>query len=163
PMSEVYRSFTKQPRPARVPLGATRLPLNAPVEITMLAKRHKGKAILPPGMPPSDNYSRGYLVDGELYVAGIGSAKESVPERVAGPGEAGGRSGGDVDAGHGRGPGLPQRPQRLRSHEQGVPDILHGRQAAHAGDGGRGQVAGEPQDHDDLRRSEGQEVRRDGP
>ena len=82
PMSEVYRTFTTQPRPARVPLGATRLPLDAPVEITMIAKRQKGKAILPPDMPPSDNYSRGFLVGDELYVAGIGSAQEAVEDRV---------------------------------------------------------------------------------
>ena len=33
-------------------------------------------------MPPSDNYSRGFLVGDELYVAGIGSAQEAVEDRV---------------------------------------------------------------------------------
>ncbi len=82
PMTAVYTSFVKQPRPARVPLGATKLPLNSPVEITMLASRHKGKPILPPGMDPSENYSRGFLANNELYLAGIGSVKESIQERV---------------------------------------------------------------------------------
>ncbi|MFN0165380.1 MAG: RidA family protein [Bryobacteraceae bacterium] len=80
PMGDVYRTFTSPPRPARVPLGATRLDLGAPVEITMRARKTKGRAILPAGMEPSDNYSRGFLAGPELYVAGIGSAKESVEE-----------------------------------------------------------------------------------
>ncbi len=82
PMSEAYRTFTMDPRPARVPIGARKLPLNSPVEITMLAKLNKGKAILPPDMAPSENYSRGFLAGNELYVAGIGSTKESVQDRV---------------------------------------------------------------------------------
>lgn len=82
PMSEVYRTFTSEPRPARVPFGARKLPLNSAVEITMLASTQKGKPILPAGMPPSENYSRGYLVGNELYVSGIGSPKENVAERV---------------------------------------------------------------------------------
>ncbi len=80
PMGDVYRTFTSPPRPARVPLGATRLDLGAPVEITMRARKTKGRPILPAGMEPSDNYSRGFLAGPEFYVAGIGSAKESVEE-----------------------------------------------------------------------------------
>ncbi|MBM3740206.1 MAG: hypothetical protein FJW39_31015 [Acidobacteria bacterium] len=83
PMSEPYRVFTQPPRPARVPLGAIRLPFDSPVEITMRARREKGRPILPGGMEPSDNYSRGFLSGNELYVAGIGSAKDHVEEGVA--------------------------------------------------------------------------------
>ena len=80
PMGEVYRTFTTQPRPARVPLGATRLPAGALVSITMTARTAKGTAVLPAGMEPSENYSRGYLAADTLYVAGIGSAKTSLEE-----------------------------------------------------------------------------------
>ncbi len=80
PMGDVYRTFTSQPRPARVPLGATRLPGEAPVSITMIAHTAKGSPVLPKGMEPSDNYSRGYKVGDKLYVAGIGSAKPSMEE-----------------------------------------------------------------------------------
>jgi enamine deaminase RidA (YjgF/YER057c/UK114 family) len=80
PMGDVYRTFTSQPRPARVPLGATRLPGDAPVSITMIAHTGKGSPVLPHGMDPSDNYSRGYLVDGTLYVAGIGSTQASLED-----------------------------------------------------------------------------------
>ena len=82
PMSEVYRTFTSEPRPARVPFGARKLPLNSAIEITMLACTQKGKPILPAEMPSSENYSRGFQVGNELYVSGIGSPKENVTERV---------------------------------------------------------------------------------
>ncbi|MBM3786325.1 MAG: hypothetical protein FJW30_18350 [Acidobacteria bacterium] len=83
PMSEPYRVFMQPPRPARVPLGATRLLLDSPVEITMRARREKGRPILPAGMEPSENYSWGFLIGNELYVAGIGSAKDQVEKGVA--------------------------------------------------------------------------------
>ncbi|MSU70380.1 MAG: hypothetical protein EXS39_06345 [Opitutaceae bacterium] len=77
-VTEVYQSLTKLPCPARLPLGASKLPLNAPVEITVLAKLHPGRAIRPLG----EDYSGGVLVDHELYLTGIGSAKESVQAQV---------------------------------------------------------------------------------
>jgi 2-iminobutanoate/2-iminopropanoate deaminase len=81
-MNEVYRSVVKQPLPARVPIGVPKLALGAPVEINMIASRHKGKAILPPDMMPSSNYSRGLLVDNTLYVSGVASTKDTVKEQV---------------------------------------------------------------------------------
>jgi 2-iminobutanoate/2-iminopropanoate deaminase len=81
-MNEVYNTFVKEPRPARVPIGVKSLPGGVPVEITMIAKREHGKPILPEGMKPSPNYSRGLLVGNELYISGVGSTKETVEEQV---------------------------------------------------------------------------------
>jgi 2-iminobutanoate/2-iminopropanoate deaminase len=81
-MNEVYNTFVKEPRPARVPIGVKSIPSGGPVEITMIAKRQHGKPILPEGMKPSANYSRGLLVGNELYVSGVTSSKETVEEQV---------------------------------------------------------------------------------
>lgn len=81
-LSEVYRSFTKEPRPARVPIGASALPLNSPVEITMIADRRERQEILPEGMPPSDNYSRGLRVGNRMYLAGIYSRRSTLQKQL---------------------------------------------------------------------------------
>jgi 2-iminobutanoate/2-iminopropanoate deaminase len=81
-MNKVYHSYVKDPRPARVPVGVSTLPLNSPVEITMIASRKKGKAILPEAMPPSDNYSRGLLVGDTMYLAGVFSREGTTRDQV---------------------------------------------------------------------------------
>jgi len=81
-MNKVYRASVKDPRPARVPVGVSALPLNSPVEITMIASRKKGEAVLPEGMPPSDNYSRGLLVGGTMYLAGVFSREGATGDQV---------------------------------------------------------------------------------
>ena len=82
PLNEVYRSFTQQPRPARVPIGASALPLDSPVEITMIADRRELQAVLPEGMPPSDHYSRGLRVGNRMYLAGVYSRKPTSQEQL---------------------------------------------------------------------------------
>ena len=82
PLNQVYLTFTQQPRPARVPIGAAALPLDSPVEITMIADRRERQAILPEGMPPSGNYSRGLRVGNRMYLAGVYSRKPTSQEQL---------------------------------------------------------------------------------
>ena len=70
--SNAYLSiFTKEPRPARVPMGAAKLPLNSPVEITMIASKKPRQAIVGKGQSPSGGYSRGLLTGDVIHLAGI--------------------------------------------------------------------------------------------
>ena len=83
--SEAYLKFiTEDPKPARVPLGAARLPLDSPVEITAIASRRPLESFLPEGMGGSSSYSRGLKAGKEIYLAGVGAgAKQgSVAEQV---------------------------------------------------------------------------------
>ena len=83
PMSEVYVSMVPDPKPARVPILVSDIPLNSPVEITMIASREVKTPMLPEGMGPSGAYSRGLKVGNTMYIAGVFSAKETVEERVS--------------------------------------------------------------------------------
>ena len=82
PMSEVYVSMVPDPKPARVPILVSSIPLGSPVEITMIASRETKTPILPEGMGPSGAYSRGLKVGNTMYIAGVFSAKETIEERV---------------------------------------------------------------------------------
>ena len=82
PMSEVYVSKVPDPKPARVPILVSNIPLNSPVEITMIASRKQKEPVLPEGMPPSGAYSRGLKVGNAIYIAGVFSGKETVADRV---------------------------------------------------------------------------------
>ena len=82
PMSEAYVARVRDPRPARVPVLVSAIPLNSPVEITMIASRNKKTPILPKGMQPSGAYSRGLRIGNGMYIAGVYSRKESPKERV---------------------------------------------------------------------------------
>ena len=83
PMTEVYVSMVPDPKPARVPILVSAIPLNSPVEITMIASREAKTPVLPEGMGPSGAYSRGLKVGNTMYIAGVFSAKETVEERVS--------------------------------------------------------------------------------
>jgi 2-iminobutanoate/2-iminopropanoate deaminase len=83
PMSEVYVSMVPDPKPARVPILVSSIPLDSPVEITMIASREEKTPVLPEGMGPSGAYSRGLKVGNTMYIAGVFSAKETVEERVS--------------------------------------------------------------------------------
>ncbi len=83
PMSEVYVSMVPDPKPARVPILVSSIPLNSPVEITMIASRETKTPVLPEGMDPSGAYSRGLKVGNTMYIAGVFSVKEAVEERVS--------------------------------------------------------------------------------
>ena len=82
PMSETYVSMVPDPKPARVPILVSAIPLGSPVEITMIASREEKTPVLPEGMGPSSAYSRGLKVGNTMYIAGVFSAKETVEERV---------------------------------------------------------------------------------
>jgi reactive intermediate/imine deaminase len=85
-LNPVYKSFTKQPRPARLPVGVASLPLNSPVEITMIASRKDRQPILGKDQLASENYSRGLLSNGRMHLAGVfardGTMKEQVEKLV---------------------------------------------------------------------------------
>ena len=80
--NKVYLPYTQEPRPARVPVGVAALPLKSPIEITVIAHRKPGRAILPEGMSPSGNYSRGLLVDRRMYLAGVFSRQGAIEDQV---------------------------------------------------------------------------------
>ncbi len=70
--SEAYLSvFDTEPRPARMPMGVAAIPLNSPVEITLIASRKPRQAVVGEGQPPSGGYSRGLLNGDVLHLAGI--------------------------------------------------------------------------------------------
>lgn len=80
-INETWRSFTRQPRPCRLPVGVSALPLESPLEVTMVASRNDRRPFLG-GTPPSDNYSRG-LQSGELmYFPGVFQREGSMQEQV---------------------------------------------------------------------------------
>jgi len=81
-LNKVYLPYTREPRPARVPVGVAALPLQSPIEITVIAHRKPGRSILPDGMAPSGNYSRGLLVDGRMYLAGVFSRQGDIRDQV---------------------------------------------------------------------------------
>lgn len=81
-LSKVYVPYTREPRPARVPVGVAALPLKSPIEITVIAHRKPSRSILPAGMDPSGNYSRGLLADGRMYLAGVFSRQGSIQDQV---------------------------------------------------------------------------------
>lgn len=81
-MNKVYRSFTKSPRPVRATVGASALPGGPPVEITMTASRKTVQEILPEGMTPSSNFSRGLVVGDTVYLAGVAGRGETIQDQV---------------------------------------------------------------------------------
>jgi 2-iminobutanoate/2-iminopropanoate deaminase len=81
-LNKVYLPYTREPRPARIPVGVAALPLKSPVEITVIAHRKPGRSILPEGMAPSGNYSRGMLVDRRMYLAGVFSRQGDIRDQV---------------------------------------------------------------------------------
>lgn len=81
-MNKVYRSFTKSPRPVRATVGASALPGGPPVEITMTASRKPVREILPEGMTPSPNFSRGLVVGDTVYLAGVAGRGETIQDQV---------------------------------------------------------------------------------
>lgn len=83
PMSEVYVSRIPDTKPARVPILVSAIPLNSPVEITMIASRGAKNSVLPEGMDPAGAYSRGLKVGNTMYIAGVYSARDTVEDRVS--------------------------------------------------------------------------------
>lgn len=81
-LNKVYVPYTREPRPARVPVGVAALPLRSPIEITVVAHCKPGRSVLPAGMDPSGNYSRGLLADGRIYLAGVFSRQGSTQDQV---------------------------------------------------------------------------------
>ena len=81
-LNKVYLPYTREPRPARVPVGVAALPLKSPIEITVIAHRKPGQAVLPEGMAASGNYSRGLLVDRRMYLAGVFSRQGEIQDQV---------------------------------------------------------------------------------
>ena len=81
--SEAYLSvFDTEPRPARMPMGVAAIPLNSPVEITLIASRKPRQALLGEGQPFSGGYSRGLLNGDTLHLAGIYRRKGTIQDQV---------------------------------------------------------------------------------
>ena len=81
--SKAYVSmFTQEPRPARLPMGVAALPLDSPVEITMIASRKSRRAVLGKDQPPSGNYSRGLLSGNVMHLAGVFQRKGTMQDQV---------------------------------------------------------------------------------
>ena len=85
--SKAYLTMiTQEPRPARLPMGVAALPLDSPVEITMIASRKPRRAIVGEGQPPSGSYSRGLMTNNVIHLAGVfrreGTMQRQVDEAV---------------------------------------------------------------------------------
>lgn len=81
--SKAYLSvFNTEPRPARMPMGVAALPLNSPVEITLIASRNVRQAVLGEGQPATSNYSRGLLTGDSLHLAGIYRREGTMRDQV---------------------------------------------------------------------------------
>jgi len=80
-INETWRSFTRQPRPCRLPVGVAAIPLDSPVEITMVASRQDRRPFLG-GTPPSDNYSRGLQAGNLMYFPGVFQREGTMQQQV---------------------------------------------------------------------------------
>ncbi|MCH2213389.1 MAG: RidA family protein [Fuerstiella sp.] len=75
--------ITEEPRPARLPMGVAKLPLDSPVEITMIASRKPRRAVIGEGQPPSGSYSRGLLSNNVMHLAGVFRREGTVQHQVS--------------------------------------------------------------------------------
>ena len=80
-INETWRSFTRQPRPCRLPVGVAAVPLDSPVEVTMIASRQDRQPFLG-GTPPSDNYSRSLRVGNLMYFPGVFQREGSMQQQL---------------------------------------------------------------------------------
>ena len=81
--SQAYLTkLTREPRPARMPMGVAALPLNSPVEITMIASRRPRQERRGQDQPASGAYSRGLLCDGVLHLAGVFRREGSLQDQI---------------------------------------------------------------------------------
>ena len=74
--------ITKKPRPARLPMGVAALPLDSPVEITMIASRKPRRGLFGEGQSQSGSYSRGLLNDNVMHLAGKFSREGTMQRQV---------------------------------------------------------------------------------
>jgi len=81
-MNEVYVSMVPDPKPARIPILVSAIPLGSPVEITMVASRKVKRASIPEAMGKSSAYSRGLKVGNTMHISGVFSSKETIGEGV---------------------------------------------------------------------------------
>ena len=80
-INETWRSFTRQPRPCRLPVGVAAVPLDSPLEITMIASRQDRQPFLG-GTSPSDNYSRSLRAGNLMYFPGVFQREGSMQQQV---------------------------------------------------------------------------------
>lgn len=81
-INQPWQSFTKQPRPARLPVGVAAIPLDSPVEITMIASRGRRQPYLGKDQPASDNYSRGLHSGNLMYLGGTFQREGTMENQV---------------------------------------------------------------------------------
>ncbi|MCH2203680.1 MAG: Rid family hydrolase [Fuerstiella sp.] len=82
-VSNAYLTMiTEEPRPARLPMSVAKLPLDSPVEITMIASRKPRQAIIGEGQPPSGSYSRGLLSNNVMHLAGVFRREGTIQRQV---------------------------------------------------------------------------------
>lgn len=72
-MERVWREYFPKAAPARAVLGVARLPVETPVEITVVAARDlaRRKLIVPPGWPAGAAVTPGVMAGERLYLSGV--------------------------------------------------------------------------------------------
>ena len=80
-INETWRSFTRQPRPCRLPVGVAAVPLDSPLEITMIASRKDRQPFLG-GTPPSDNYSRSLQAGNLMFFPGVFQREGTIGQQM---------------------------------------------------------------------------------
>lgn len=82
--STTYKQFITGAAPVRIPVGVNALPLNSPIEITIIASRGHREPVWQLDAKPSPTaiYSPGLKADNRVYLAGTGSKKSTMEECV---------------------------------------------------------------------------------
>lgn len=80
-INQPWQAFTQQPRPCRLPVSVTAIPLDSPVEVTMIASRQELRPFLG-GRPSSDNYSRSLQAGNFMYFPGVFQREGTMQQQV---------------------------------------------------------------------------------